>query len=271
MSTHSRIFPVWTPKSLLAGLIFPLWTSAEPASFPAATVLQAAQPHQSTSQRAKSHLHFQSLLPGLHKVWDYFISLHSSTAPEQTGNKGSAGPELWSKPGTHGNKASAKTSTWALAAPKSTPALIRQTSALQIEPQRNNVEETCQVYHLPCTEMLLFLSCSRITRLAIGRAINCFKREARGQSAAGERCVRLLWITWSHLQPSKGMWDFLGTKSTTAHKQFPPSPWCSASAAFCSSPSPGDLQESTTETRHFCPAPPDKLNCLGHLQRVSVP
>lgn len=68
-----------------------------PAPLRAATVLQAAQPHQSTARRAKSHLHLQSLLPGLHEAWDYFTSLCGSTAPEQTAHKGSAGPELWSK------------------------------------------------------------------------------------------------------------------------------------------------------------------------------
>lgn len=38
--------------------------------------------------------------------------------------------------------------------------------------------------------------------LAIGRAINCFKQEACARPSEGERCMRLLLITRSHLQPA---------------------------------------------------------------------
>lgn len=59
--------------------------------------------------------------------------------------------------GTHGSKASARTTTRTPTAPKPAPALLRQTAAFRIRPQRrNNVRQMCQVYHLPCREMLLF-------------------------------------------------------------------------------------------------------------------
>lgn len=91
-------------------------------------------------------------------IEDHFMSLHSSRTNQLQWICRSC---TWGR-----SKASARTTTWARAAPKSAPALLRQMAALRIGPQgRNNVQQMCQVARLPCAGMLLFLSC-RVTSAA---------------------------------------------------------------------------------------------------------
>jgi len=120
-----------------------------------------AQPKESKATFTSSHFCLVCMRPGtiLQACMAAQLQNKLLTEDQQVLNSGA-------NQGTRGSKASTKTTTWALAAPKSASALIRQTAALQIEPQRNNVKEMCQVYHLPCTEMLLFLSC-RVTSPAL--------------------------------------------------------------------------------------------------------
>lgn len=92
-----------------------------------------------------------------------------------------------------------------------------------------------------CRDAAIFKLQSHIGRLAIGRAVNRFKQEARGPAAAGERRVRLLSITRPHLQPCETA-GARGEQLHTNSSHLPQGPACAACgprslAGTCKNPS----------------------------------
>lgn len=135
----------------------------------------------------------------------------------------------------------------------------------------------------PAQRCCYFKLRSHSTRLIFGRAINCFKQAAHSPPAAGEHCMRLLLIMWSHTQPSHGIGDSRGTISTSAQQQLLPSLQHLSAGLLSLATLPCKVPARTRASqpkhpfwhRHPPGRPgsiaPEGVNCLYWLQRTFLP
>lgn len=115
----------------------------------------------------------------------------------------------------------------------------------------------------PAQRCCYFKLQSHSTRLVSGRAINCFKHTAHSPPAAGEHCMRLLLITWSHLQPSHSMGDSRGAASPSAQQQLLPSLQCLSASL----PSTCKGQSFSTFKTSMSASPPARQTWHNHSRR----
>lgn len=218
------------PRQRWQGYPF-LRTLEEPALFPPAAASQAVQPHQSMLCRAKATsapVHLCLVYRGL-----FYESAQLQDKPTATDSQILHLRAIQSISKDH-NLGSSRSQI--------SPSLIKANGSFADWAPR---KKQCPTDVPSCSFTLrrdaaIFKLQSHIARLAIGRAVNRFKREARGPAAAGERRVRLLSIIQPHLQPCETTGARGEPHTNSSH--LPQGPACAAGgprslAGTCKNPS----------------------------------